>query len=84
MLLGFIVSERGIEANPEKISAITRMGPIQNIKGFRESQDALLPSADSFRTSVNEDFPFIDSLRNPTTLSGQPRLKRRLTWLNNF
>ena len=33
MLLGFIVSEHGIEANPEKISAITRMGPIQNIKG---------------------------------------------------
>jgi len=31
MLLGFIISERGIEANPEKISAITRMGPIQNI-----------------------------------------------------
>ena len=28
MLLGFIVSERGIEANPKKISAITRMGPI--------------------------------------------------------
>ena len=33
MLLGFIISERGIEANPEKISAITRMGPIQNLKG---------------------------------------------------
>jgi hypothetical protein len=28
MLLGFIVSKRGIEANPEKISAITKMGPI--------------------------------------------------------
>ena len=28
MLLSFIVSERGIEANPEKISAIARMGPI--------------------------------------------------------
>jgi hypothetical protein len=28
MLLGFIVSERGIEANPEKIAAITNMGPI--------------------------------------------------------
>ena len=26
MLLGFIVSECGIEANPEKISTITRMG----------------------------------------------------------
>ena len=35
MLLGFIVSERGIKANPEKISAITKMGPIQNIKGVQ-------------------------------------------------
>ena len=35
MLLGFIVFERGIEANSEKISAITRMGPIQNVKGIQ-------------------------------------------------
>ena len=35
MLLGFIVSKRGIEANPEKISAITKMVPIQNIKGVQ-------------------------------------------------
>jgi len=28
MLLGFIISERGIKAYPEKISAITRMGLI--------------------------------------------------------
>jgi hypothetical protein len=33
MLLGFVVSERGIEANPEKISAIMDMGPIKNLKG---------------------------------------------------
>ena len=33
MLLGFIVFERGIEANLEKISTIMRMGPIQNKKG---------------------------------------------------
>jgi hypothetical protein len=33
MLLGFIVSERGIEANPEKITAITKMGPIRDLKG---------------------------------------------------
>ena len=35
MQLGFIVSEHGIEANPKKISAITRMGPNQNIKGVQ-------------------------------------------------
>ena len=28
MLLDFIVSQRGIEPNPEKVSAITQMGPI--------------------------------------------------------
>ena len=35
MLLGFIIFERCIKANPEKISTITRMGPIQNIKGVQ-------------------------------------------------
>jgi hypothetical protein len=35
MLLGFIVSEHGIEANLEKIVAIARMGPIQNVKGVQ-------------------------------------------------
>ena len=36
MLLGFIVSKHGIEANTEKISAITRMGLIQNMKGVQQ------------------------------------------------
>jgi len=35
MLLGFIVFERGIEANLEKISNIMRMGLIQNIMGVQ-------------------------------------------------
>jgi hypothetical protein len=35
MLLGFIVSEQGIEANPEKIAAITSMGPIKDLKGVQ-------------------------------------------------
>jgi hypothetical protein len=35
MLLGFIVYECGIEANPENISAITSMGPIQDLKGVQ-------------------------------------------------
>jgi hypothetical protein len=33
MLLGFIISERGIEANPEKISTIIKMGPVRDLKG---------------------------------------------------
>jgi hypothetical protein len=33
MLLGFVMSECDIEANPKKISAIMDMGPIKNLKG---------------------------------------------------
>jgi hypothetical protein len=36
MLLGFIVSERDIEANLEKISDITNMGPIRDLKGVQQ------------------------------------------------
>jgi len=36
MLLGYIVSQCGIEANPKKVSAITRMGPIRDVKGVQK------------------------------------------------
>jgi hypothetical protein len=35
MLLGYIVSQRGIEANPEKVAALERMGPIWDLKGVQ-------------------------------------------------
>ena len=34
-LLGYIMSEHGIEANLEKIMAISNMGPIRNVKGIQ-------------------------------------------------
>jgi hypothetical protein len=41
MLLGFVMSERSIEANPEKISAIMDMGPIKNLKGVQRVMGCL-------------------------------------------
>ena len=38
MLLG---SQRGIEANPEKVSAIMRMGPIRDVKGVQRVMGCL-------------------------------------------
>ena len=32
-MLGYFMSEHGIEANPEKITAISNMGSIRNVKG---------------------------------------------------
>ena len=34
-LLEYIMSECGIEVNPEKITAISNMGPMRNIKGVQ-------------------------------------------------
>jgi hypothetical protein len=35
MLLGYIVSQRGIEANPEKVAALEQMDPIRDLKGVQ-------------------------------------------------
>ena len=40
-LLGYIVSERGIKANPEKITVISNRGPIRNVKGVQRLTDCL-------------------------------------------
>jgi hypothetical protein len=36
MLLGYIVSQRGIEPNPEKVAALEQMGPIRDRKGVQK------------------------------------------------
>jgi hypothetical protein len=36
MLLGYIVSQQGIEPNREKVTALDRMGPIQDLKGVQK------------------------------------------------
>ena len=41
MLLGFIVFQRGIEPNPEKVVAIRRMGLIQDLKGVQRVMGCL-------------------------------------------
>jgi hypothetical protein len=42
MLLGYIVSQRGIEANTKKVSAITKMGPIRDVKGIQKVMGCLV------------------------------------------
>jgi hypothetical protein len=41
MLLGYIVSQQGIEANPEKFAALERMGPIRDLKGVQKVMGCL-------------------------------------------
>ena len=36
MLLGYIVSQRSMEANPKKVSAVAKTGPIRDVKGIQK------------------------------------------------
>jgi hypothetical protein len=36
MLLGYIISQRSIEPNPEKVAAFNWMGPIRDLKGVQK------------------------------------------------
>jgi hypothetical protein len=56
MLLGFIVFERGIDANPEKIATITKMGPIQDLKGVQRVMGCLV-ALNHFISCLGEKAP---------------------------
>jgi hypothetical protein len=36
MLLGYVVSQQGIEANPKMVATLERMGPIRDLKGVQK------------------------------------------------
>jgi hypothetical protein len=42
MLLGYIISQRGIEPNPEKVTTLEWMGPIRDLKGVQKVLGYLL------------------------------------------
>jgi hypothetical protein len=45
MLLRYIISQRGIEANPEKVASLERMGLIRDLKGVQKVLGCLAASS---------------------------------------
>jgi hypothetical protein len=78
MLLGFIVSERGIEANPEKIAAITNMGPIKDLKGVQRVMGCLA-ALSRFISRLSEiGLPLYCLLRKTERFSWTPEAEEAL------
>jgi hypothetical protein len=72
ILLGFIVSERGIEANPEKIAAITNMGPIKDLKGVQRVMGCLA-ALSHFISRLGEKGLLVPPLKEDRALHLDPR-----------
>ena len=81
MLLGFIVSERGIEANPEKVSAVTNMGPIQDLKGVQRVMGCLAALSRFISHLGEKGLPLYRLLRKSESFSLTPKAEEALTKL---
>ena len=75
-LLGYIVSERGIETNPKKITAISNMGPIRNIKGVQRLTSCLAALSQFISRLDERGMPLYKLLKKIDTLSGLRKLSR--------
>jgi hypothetical protein len=73
------VSERGIEANPEKITAIIRMGPIRNVKGVQWLIGCLAALSQFISRLGERGCPYTNSSRNQTCSSRWKRSSRLWT-----
>jgi ribonuclease HI len=78
MLLGFIVSERGIEANPEKIAAITNMGPIKDLKGVQRVMGCLAALSRFISRLGEKGLPLYRLLRKTERFTWTPEAEEAL------
>jgi hypothetical protein len=78
MLLGFIVSERGIEANPKKIAAITSMGPIKDLKGVQRVMGCLAALSRFISRLGERGLPLYRLLRKAECFSWTPEAEEAL------
>jgi hypothetical protein len=78
MLLGFIVSERGIKANPEKIAAITNMGPIKDLKGVERVMGCLAALSRFISRLSEKGLPLYRLLRKAERFTWTPEAEEAL------
>jgi ribonuclease HI len=78
MLLVFIVSERGIEANPEKIATITNMGPIKDLKGVQRVMGCLVALSRFISRLGERGLPLYRLLRKSERFSWTPEVEEAL------
>jgi hypothetical protein len=84
MLLCFVMSERGIEANPKKILAIMDMGPIKNLKGV-QCVTSYLAALSCFIARLEErSLPLYKLMKKSDHFAWTPEVQEALDSLKNM
>jgi hypothetical protein len=84
MLLGFVVLERGIEAKPEKISAIMNMGPIKNLKGVQRVTGYLAALSRFIARLGERSLPLYKLMKKSNHFTWTPEVQDALDSLKNL
>jgi hypothetical protein len=84
MLLGFIVSERGIEANPEKVLVISSMGRIKDVKGVQRVMGCLVALSRFISRLGEKRLPQYRLLRKTESFAWMPEAKEALVNLKKL
>jgi dsDNA-binding SOS-regulon protein len=83
-LLGFIISHRGIEANPEKISTITNMKDPTCIKDVQKLTGCMA-ALNRFMSKLGErGLPFFKLLKHQEKFAWTPEVDQALSQLKDF
>jgi dsDNA-binding SOS-regulon protein len=83
-LLGFIINHHGIEANPEKISAITSMKALTCIKDVQKLTGCMA-ALNRFISKLGErGLPFFKLLKHQETFAWTPEVDQALAQLKDF
>jgi hypothetical protein len=78
MLLGYIISQRGVEANPEKVAALERMGPIRDLKGVQRVLGCLAALSRFISRLGEKGLPLYRLLKKHERFPGPSRPRRCL------
>jgi hypothetical protein len=84
MLHGFVVSECGIEANPEKILAIMDMGPIENLKRLQCVMGCLAALSRFIARLGERSLPLYKLMKKSDHFTWTPEAQTALNSLKNM
>jgi uncharacterized protein with von Willebrand factor type A (vWA) domain len=76
--------EHGIEANPEKISAITNMGPIKNLKGIQRITGYLAALSHFIARLRERSLPLYRFMKKSDHFTWTPEAQEALNSLKNM
>jgi hypothetical protein len=84
VLLGFVMLERSIEDNPDKISAIMDMGPIKNLKGVQRVTGCLAALSRFIARLRERSLPLYKLTKKSDHFTWTPEVQEALDSLKNI